>query len=73
LGFIKLGNVIYSLEQRNKVTNGGGLSIAITVSSSLCLVESKSWWGHQMKVTKPKYLENKDLKKDIVAYFLKKG
>lgn len=45
LGFIKLGNVIYSLEQRNKVTNGGGLSVAFTVSSSLYLVESKSWWG----------------------------
>ena len=45
LGFIKLGNVIYSLEQRNKVINGGGLSAVFTVCFYLCLVESKSWWG----------------------------
>ena len=56
LVFIKIGNVIYSLEQRNKVTNDGGLSAAFTVSSNLCLMKSKSWWGssdegHQTKMS----------------------
>ena len=55
---MKTTNVIYSLEQRNKVTNGGGLSAVFTVCFYLCLVESKSWWGSSDEGHQTIYVDN---------------
>ena len=54
----------------NKVTNGEGLSVAFTVCFYLCVRIGKLVGVHQMKVTKPKYLENKDLQDRCCDMFL---
>lgn len=57
----------------NKVTNGEGLSVAFTVCFYLCVRIGKLVGVHQMKVTKPKYLENKDLQDRCCDMFYEKG